>query len=263
VALISDHWPQRQKRVRVLLVARDQVLNVACGKERMRATLALHQAVAVPGPIEDGCVADQCGSKLGSKDQRGGIAMKTDWLQLTVILAISILPAWVSAGKVPVVGDQLVAMHLDAPASLDHRSYLGLSAEARFSPIDISGSLLIIEIFSMYCPHCQREAPAVNRLYQAIQASQSLRNRVKMIGIGVGNSTFEVDHFRKHYQIGFPLFPDEDFVIHQALGEVRTPFFIVAAIGSKDAGKVLWTGSGNMDPLETFISRLNNLLADR
>lgn len=189
--------------------------------------------------------------------------MKADRLWLMAAVVMLVLPAMTLAGEVPKVGDQLVELRLDAPESADQRTYLGLKQPGSFSCTGISGDLLIIEIFSMYCPHCQREAPAVNRLHQAIQASEALQGRVKMIGIGVGNSTFEVDHFRKHYKIEFPLFPDEDFVIHKTLGEVRTPFFIITALDSDDRGKVLWIGSGNMDPLKTFIERLNGLLKDR
>jgi thiol-disulfide isomerase/thioredoxin len=189
--------------------------------------------------------------------------MKILGLWFTVAVVMMTLTGLASAGKVPEVGDRLVTMRLETPESSDQRSYLGLEPSATFEPTSITGRLLIIEIFSMYCPHCQREAPAVNRLHQAIEASETLRGKAKLIGIGVGNSTYEVDHFRKHYQIAFPLFPDEEFVIHKALGEVRTPYFIIVSIGSEDTGKILWTGSGNMDPLDTFIDRLVRLLKQR
>ena len=189
--------------------------------------------------------------------------MKTLGLRWTIALMMLTFPAMASAGKAPAAGDLLVGMRLETPEAPEKRAYLGLAESGTFDPTTLTGRLLVIEVFSMYCPHCQREAPAVNRLYQAIEASKNLRGNVKMIGIGVGNSTYEIDHFRKHYQIDFPLFPDEDFAIHKDLGEVRTPFFIITAIGSDDRGRILWTGSGNMDPLETFIGRLKGLLKQR
>jgi thiol-disulfide isomerase/thioredoxin len=187
--------------------------------------------------------------------------MKTLCLWLTGVLVLMVPPGMASAGNAPAAGDLLVDIRLDAPETPDKRAYLGLAEDGGFDPTTITGQLLIIEIFSMYCPHCQREAPAVNRLYQAIEASDTLRGRVKMIGIGVGNSAYEVDHFRKHYQIAFPLFPDEDFIIHKAVGEVRTPFFIIVSIGPNDKGRVLWTGAGSMDKVETFMNRLNGFLS--
>ena len=189
--------------------------------------------------------------------------MRTLCLQLTAALVLLALPGVVSANETPAAGNLLVGIRLEAPEAPDAIAYLGLTERGSFDPTTINGQLLVIEIFSMYCPHCQREAPAVNRLYQSIQASETLRGQVKMIAIGVGNSTYEVDYFRKHYDIEFPLFPDEDFVIHQALGEVRTPFFIIATIGSSDKGKILWTGTGNMDPLGTFMDRLNGFIKKR
>jgi len=193
-------------------------------------------------------------------DDESDLPMHRNFLVSLMALIVLASPHSAAYGKQPEAGQPLIDIRLNAPPSDAHRTYLGIADDGDFSPLSISGRLLIIEIFSMYCPHCQREAPSVNRLYEAIQASPELGKRVRMIGIGVGNSEFEVNHFRKHYTVAFPLFPDEEFRIHQDLGEVRTPYFIIVATGSPHSGTILWTGAGKMDPVDTMIDRLNRLL---
>jgi len=119
--------------------------------------------------------------------------------------------------------------------------------------------IVIIEIFSMYCPYCQKEAPNVNKLYDKIQASPHLKSKMRLVGIGVGNSAYEVDVFRKKYNVQFPLYSDGDFKIHKKLGEPRTPYFIGAKINPDGSHRIFYSKLGEFGDVDKFLDEMIRL----
>jgi len=173
---------------------------------------------------------------------------------ISIILPFSILvfsaPA---ANKPPEKGEQLPVINLPIPKNSDERSYLGLSGSGLFKIPQIKAKVVIIEIFSMYCPYCQKDAPGVNELYRLIENNPDIKDKIKLIGLGAGNSSYEVEVYKKTYTVPFPLFPDKDFDIHKACGEVRTPYFMVVKINPDGTHQIVHTQLGNYPGAEPFL----------
>jgi len=96
----------------------------------------------------------------------------------------------------------------------------------------------------------------VNELYRIMQSNKDLKNKIKLIGIGSGNSDFEVNFFRKKYEVPFPLFSDEDYSIHKALGEVRTPYFIGVRLKKDGSSEVFYSKLGGFKDAGKFLKSM-------
>ena len=124
---------------------------------------------------------------------------------------------------------------------------------SRHALSDIKSEVLIVEIFSMYCPFCQRDALTANALHELV-ARRGLSDRIRIIGVGAGNSDAEVEIFRKKYAVPFPLFSDASFVVHAAAGNVGTPYFYVLR-EKKDGGyEVVHSHLGVLPAPEEFLA---------
>ncbi len=137
---------------------------------------------------------------------------------------------------------------------------LGLTATGPFRLAHVKADLVIVEVFNMYCPHCQAEAPNVNKLHRLIEDSADLKARARLIGIGIGNTSLEVDQFRKHFEVPFPLIPDAEAVTGQAAREpFGTPTFIVLKMGRESKPKVVKVHRGRIKDIEDFFRSLGGL----
>lgn len=175
-----------------------------------------------------------------------------------VFLALCLMVGAPRAGhtnNTPAQGDLFPGQTLAVPESSDARTYLGIGDKTgTFAVSDIDAEVVLVEIFSMYCPYCQKEAPEVNRLHALIQ-DRGLGERVKLIGIAPGNSDYEVNVFRTKFSVEFPLFPDADFVWHKCVGEVGTPYFFV--LKNEDGkSRVLYSEVGGFGSAEEFLEKV-------
>lgn len=138
-------------------------------------------------------------------------------------VAVSKLPY-----KAPASGTLLPDFSLPVPPNDTDKAYLNVVGKNGFQAGSISGEVLLIEILSIYCAACQAQAPYMNELYRKIEKDPELKNKIKMIGIGAGNSNEELAYYKSTYEVPFPLFPDPDFTVHNLMGAPRTPLLIFA-----------------------------------
>lgn len=186
--------------------------------------------------------------------------MKRIFPLLAWLLPLLCIPHFSTAQQGPFVpGDAMPIMELTVPALPDHRDYLGIRSDTdTFKLTDIQAEALLLQVFSMYCPICQKEAPKVNDLFDLV-AAQGLENRIKILGLGAGNSDLEVQVFRDKYGVLFPLFSDPDYVLHKQFSGVGTPYFVlVRRTGGNDESslQVRLSHLGSFDDEKTFLARL-------
>ena len=123
---------------------------------------------------------------------------------------------------------------------------------APYTISQIDAKLVFIEILSALCPHCQANAPMVNRLYQVIRKDAALARDVKIIGICCGNDKTQIDAFRRSLKVQFPLISDENLAIAQAVEVTETPTMLLVT----HSGKVLTSYRGEIRDFDGLLKDL-------
>jgi thiol-disulfide isomerase/thioredoxin len=149
--------------------------------------------------------------------------------------------------------DQSFAVfQLPVPENQKEREYLGLTGKDDFKVGQIKAGIVLIEVLSMYCPHCQHTAPLMEKVYDQIEGRADLKGRIKIIGIGMGNNAYELKLFKEKYKVSFPLFPDERVRISDLLGVTGTPTFIGVKVGADGKAEQFFLSRGAFDDPASF-----------
>lgn len=131
---------------------------------------------------------------------------------------------------------------------------LGISGTP-FRISDVPSEYLFVEIFSMYCPYCQRDAPEVNALFERVRGSE-LWEQMRFLGIGTGNTQYEVDFYAQQFKTPFPMLPDEEYVLHSALGNIGTPYYLLLRRNGPDQLEIVHAVEGSPDSLEEMFREM-------
>ena len=160
------------------------------------------------------------------------------------------------AGEPPQNGAHFPEFSLQSPESDADRNYLGIGNSQTFALRELHCSLTLVEILGVYCPQCHAQAPLFNKLFSMIQGDQVLSKNIKMLGVAIGATPFEVEYLRNQFEISFPVLSDPKFEIHKSLGEPRTPLTLIV---SSD-GRICFAHLGVIKDIEKMFLDLKDLL---
>jgi peroxiredoxin len=160
-----------------------------------------------------------------------------------------------SAPKAVSAGMKLPQFTLDVPSSEKEQQYLGLKNPKPFSLSEISAKLIVIEIFSVYCPHCRKQAPQLNKLYKLIQQDPKLSQDIKMIAVAAGADQSKTDKWKETFHIPFPVLADQDTEIWKKFGQPGVPYTLVVST----CGTVLSDHAGATEDVEELFRHIKKL----
>ena len=180
------------------------------------------------------------------------IQLIKEHLAFTIGLLVCLLvPAGLTAGnnrpKVAQFGDVFPRHSFPIPTSSEDRGYLGLPEGKTFTIGDIQADLVVVELLNIYCTSCQKQAPIYNEVFNVVKRDPGMKDKVKWMGVGIGNNEREVTFFRKVRDISFPIFTDAQFDLYEAVGGkggIRTPFTLLVRKDEKGRGIIVDTHMG-------------------
>lgn len=162
------------------------------------------------------------------------------------LLVISMLAALLTGGRAyaqgVAVGQDLSSLAFAAADRPEDAALLGAPAGKPFSLKDLRFGVFILEVVGVYCSYCHEQAPLFNDFHKRLTRAKLAgpTGPVRMAAVASGATIPELEHLRTHSSYAYPVLRDEDYSLHKALGEPKTPYTIVL----DGDGKVLKTFEG-------------------
>lgn len=177
-------------------------------------------------------------------------------ISIPILLLLGLLALPIPAMAILKPGETFPKLNLPQPATVEEAAYLGIAPGEPFRLADIKADFLLLEVMSALCPHCQADADDMNEVFAGIQ-KQGLGDTLKILGVGVNNTEFELELFKSKYGVLFPLVPDTDMAVIEKAGVVGTPtYFLLDMRDGPQGPKVLHVHEGRADNADKFLRTL-------
>ncbi|SPD74621.1 hypothetical protein PITCH_A290005 [uncultured Desulfobacterium sp.] len=170
---------------------------------------------------------------------------------------------WVEKRKFLKAGDRFPYVPFPSSHVSGYKDYLGLPTDKEIITIsDFKTDLLLIEVLNVFCFPCQTQSLVLNNLRQLIEERPDLRNRVKIMGVAMGNTKEAVTDFVSTYGLKFPVIPDPEVRSEKIVCPgIYTPFSIFIRLNvSEKNGLVAGTHPGLIEDQQVMLEGLLTLL---
>jgi len=107
---------------------------------------------------------------------------------------------------------------------------------------------------------CPKNIPVFNSLYANFKKDAARKDKIKVVGIAVGNTETEIRQYNRDFKVSYPVLTDYSFAVHKALGNVRVPFTIFVKKDVRGQCVVAATHQGVYDSAEEVMKTLQAVL---
>ena len=161
------------------------------------------------------------------------------------------------------IGDEFPSCQLVILYDETDRTYLKIqSLQKKISLEDVGCEYLFIVIYNEKCLACVDEVKSFKSLYQQMNTSPYLSDRVKLLAIGAGSKKRGVMAFKKENAIPYPLFGDENRSIFSCLGNPVLPTSYLVQIQPDGRRQILFVQQDHIQNVEILIQKITSLVKD-
>jgi len=158
------------------------------------------------------------------------------------------------------VGDSFPPFSLKNNLDKKEMETLQLSPEKTISLQNFTSEVIIIELLNVYCHTCQLQVPVFNQLWDKVQSDKTLKSKVSILGITVGNNAKEINRFKKSFNAYYPIIADPSKEVFNCLGNLKgTPQTYLLRKDISGELYILYHHRGGITSYETYLKKIKEL----
>ncbi len=119
----------------------------------------------------------------------------------------------------------------------------------------LAGRVVLVNFWATWCEPCEREMPAMERLYQRLAGEQ-----FELIAVAIDDDEAQVRAFQDRYQLSFPIVLDPDQSVYGAYQTMGVPESLLI----DREGRIVerYVGPREWDSVE-YVERIRELIEGR